>query len=65
MSEEKLTLSDGKEAAPQQILDLVAEYCDKYHNQKKEFTEGQRISFAIAKNIFRRFSACFSTLSAS
>ena len=35
MSEEKVTLSDGKEAARQQILDLVAEYCDKYHNQKK------------------------------
>jgi len=43
MSEEKVTLSDGKEAARQQILDLVAEYCDKYHNQKKEFTEGQRM----------------------
>ena len=26
MSEEKVTLSDGKEAARQQILDLVAEY---------------------------------------
>ena len=36
MSEEKVTLSDGKEAARQQILDLVAEYCDKYHNQKKD-----------------------------
>lgn len=46
MSEEKVTLSDGKEAARQQILDLVAEYCDKYHNQKKEFTEGQRIPYA-------------------
>ena len=46
MSEEKVTLSDGKEAARQRILDLVAEYCDKYHNQKKEFTEGQRIPYA-------------------
>ena len=46
MSEEKVTLSDGKEAARQQILDLVAEYCDKYHNQKKEFTEGRRIPYA-------------------
>ena len=46
MAEEKVTLSDGKEAARQQILDLVAEYCDKYHNQKKEFTEGQRIPYA-------------------
>ena len=41
-----LEVSDGKEAARQQILDLVAEYCDKYHNQKKEFTEGQRIPYA-------------------
>lgn len=28
------------------ILDLVKEYCDKYHNQAKEFTEGDRIPYA-------------------
>lgn len=32
--------------ARQQILDMVAEYCDKYHNQKKEFKEGDRIPYA-------------------
>ena len=46
MSDEKVTLSDGKEAARQQILDLVAEYCDKYHNQKKPYQEGDRIPYA-------------------
>ena len=25
--------------ARKQILDMVAEYCDTYHNQKKEFCE--------------------------
>jgi CDP-4-dehydro-6-deoxyglucose reductase, E1 len=28
------------------ILELVAEYCDTFHNQKKEFTDGDRISYA-------------------
>lgn len=32
--------------AREQILDLVKEYCTKYHNQKKEFKEGDRISYA-------------------
>lgn len=30
----------------EQILDLVKEYCDKYHNQNKEFKEGDRIPYA-------------------
>ena len=30
----------------EQILSLVKEYCDKYHNQNKEFKEGDRISYA-------------------
>ena len=30
--------------ARKQILDMVAEYCDTYHNQKKEFCEGDRLS---------------------
>ena len=30
----------------QQILDMVADYCDKYHNKKKEFEEGDRIPYA-------------------
>ena len=32
--------------ARKQILDLVSEYCDKYHNQKKPFEEGDRIPYA-------------------
>lgn len=32
--------------AREQILDLVKEYCTKYHNQKKEYKEGDRISYA-------------------
>lgn len=29
-----------------QILDLVADYCEKYHNQREPFEEGQRIPYA-------------------
>lgn len=32
--------------AREQILDLVKEYCAKYHNQKREYKEGDRISYA-------------------
>lgn len=32
--------------ARKEILEMVAEYCDTYHNQKKEFREGDRISYA-------------------
>ena len=32
--------------ARKEILELVAEYCDTYHNQKKAFREGDRISYA-------------------
>ena len=39
---EKINEKEMKE----QILSLVKEYCDKYHNQKKEFKEGDRISYA-------------------
>lgn len=35
-----------KEQARQQILDLVADYCNKYHNQSLPFEEGQRIPYA-------------------
>lgn len=35
-----------KEQARRHILELVAEYCDTYHNQKKSFEEGQRIPYA-------------------
>lgn len=32
--------------AKEEILELVAEYCDVFHNQKNEFKEGDRISYA-------------------
>ena len=32
--------------ARRQILAMVEEYCDKYHNQKTEFHEGDRIPYA-------------------
>lgn len=32
--------------AREEILGLVEEYCSKYHNQKKEFAPGDRISYA-------------------
>lgn len=32
--------------ARQEILDQVAEYCRTFHNQKKDFTPGQRIPYA-------------------
>lgn len=32
--------------ARNQILDIVSEYCDKYHNKKKEFEVGDRIPYA-------------------
>lgn len=34
-----------EEQAKQEILNLVAEYCDKFHNQK-EYQEGDRIPYA-------------------
>ena len=34
-----------EEQAKQEILNIVAEYCDKFHNQK-EYQEGDRIPYA-------------------
>lgn len=39
---ENMTEAQARES----ILKTVAEYCDKYHNQTKEFKEGDRISYA-------------------
>ena len=36
----------NEEQARGQILELVRIYCEKYHAQKKTFTEGQRIPYA-------------------
>lgn len=35
-----------EEQARKRILDMVSEYCDTYHNQRKVFEEGDRISYA-------------------
>lgn len=36
----------NEKEAREQILSMVDEYCKKYHNQKKEFKEGDRIPYA-------------------
>ena len=36
----------NEKEARQQILESVANYCDKYHNTKGEFSPGDRISYA-------------------
>ena len=36
----------GQQELHDKILALVKEYCDKYHNQPKNFHEGDRISYA-------------------
>ncbi len=38
--------SKSEAEARQEILELVDAYCRTYHNQKKEFTPGQRIPYA-------------------
>lgn len=35
-----------KQQAQEEILRYVTEYCEKYHNQEKAFTPGDRISYA-------------------
>ena len=35
-----------EQQARQEILEMVKEYHDHYHNQKKEFHPGDRISYA-------------------
>lgn len=41
--------------ARQQILDMVAEYCDTYHNKKGPFQEGDRIPYASRSMTIRRW----------
>ena len=36
----------NEKQARAKIIDLVAEYCDTYHNKKSEFKKGQRIPYA-------------------
>lgn len=35
-----------QQQAREEILGLVKDYCDTYHNVKKPFAEGQRIPYA-------------------
>ena len=42
--------------AKQQILDMVAEYCDTYHNTKKDFKPGDRITYA--SRVYDREEMC-------
>lgn len=35
-----------EQQAREEIFNIVKEYADKFHNQKKDFTEGQRIPYA-------------------
>lgn len=46
--EEEISMFENKTEAQarQEILDLVAEYCDTFHNKKEPFQEGQRIPYA-------------------
>ena len=47
-TEEEISTFENKAEAQarQEILDLVAEYCDTFHNKKEPFQEGQRIPYA-------------------
>lgn len=36
----------SEQEAREKILGMVSEYCDTYHNQNKEYKEGDRISYA-------------------
>lgn len=45
-----------EEQAKKEILSMVAEYCDIYHSQKKEFTAGDRIAYA--SRVYDREEMC-------
>lgn len=49
---EKRTESEARK----EILDMVAEYCDTFHNVKKEFTPGDRLS--IGRRTYDRDEMC-------
>ena len=38
--------NQNEKQARESILEMVKEYCDKYHNQEKPFKEGDRIQYA-------------------
>lgn len=41
-----MTMQKNEQQAREEILSLVKEYCDTYHNVKKPFREGDRIPYA-------------------
>lgn len=45
-----------EERAKKEILGLVAEYCDTFHNKKKEFEPGDRINYA--SRVYDREEMC-------
>lgn len=45
-----------EEQAKKIILDMVAEYCDAYHNKKKKFEPGDRITYA--SRVYDREEMC-------
>lgn len=53
---EKKNGPETEAQARQQILDLVADYCDTYHNPKKEFRPGDRIAYA--SRVYDRDEMC-------
>ncbi len=46
MEEIKMFDNMNEQEARDRILEMVGEYCDKYHKKDKEFKEGQRIPYA-------------------
>lgn len=46
LKEKKMFENKTEQQAREEILNLVSEYCDTYHNRKKEFQPGDRISYA-------------------
>lgn len=43
---EEIIMANTEQQSKEQILEMVKLYCDTYHNNKKEFEEGDRISYA-------------------
>ena len=46
MEERTMFENKTEKQAKEEILGLVKEYCETFHNIKKEFKEGDRISYA-------------------
>ena len=42
----KMFTNKTEDQAKREILDMVASYCDTFHNKKKAFEPGDRITYA-------------------